>query len=100
MKGIIGRKTKFARKIRLSDGSITGEKYFISERFDDFFIGIGPSLAGKIPNQSKNPKQYLENKLMKFIFLAPVTSLEIESIIKNLRNSAPGHDEVTASIFN
>ena len=28
-----------------------------------------------------------------------MTSLEIESIIKNLRHSAPGHDEVTASIL-
>ena len=101
MKEIIGRnkQKKLQGKFRLSDGSITGDKYIISERFNDFFIGIGPSLAGKIPNQSKNPKQYLKNKLLKSIFLAPVTSLEIGSIIKNLRNSAPGHDEVTASIL-
>ena len=101
MKENIGRnkQKKLQGKFRLSDGSITGDKYIISEMFDDFFIGIGPSLAGKIPNQSKNNKQYLENKLLKSIFLAPVTSLEIGSIIKNLRNSAPGHDEVTASIF-
>ena len=101
MKEIIGRnkQKKLQGKFRLSDGSITDDKYIISERFNDFFIGIGPSLAGKIPNQSKNPKQYLENKLLKSILLAPVTSLEIGSIIKNLRNSAPGHDEVTASIL-
>ena len=36
---------------------------------------------------------------MKSIFFAPVTSLEIGCIIKNLRESAPGHDEVTASIL-
>ena len=65
MKEIIGRnkQKKLQGKFRLSDGSITGDKYIISERFNELFIGIGPSLAGKIPNQSKNPKQYLENKL-------------------------------------
>ena len=95
MKGIIGeyKQKKLQEKIRLSDGTITYDKYIISERFNDFFIGIGPSLAGKIPSQSIKPKQYLENKLMKFIFLAPVTSLEIGCIIKNLCESAPGHDE-------
>ena len=86
-------------KFRLSDGTITSDKYIISERFNNFFIGIGPSLAVKIPSQSIKPKQYLENKLMESIFLAPVTSLEIGCIIKNLRESAPGHDEVTASIL-
>ena len=101
MKGIIGKnkQKKLQEKFKLSDGTITSDKYIISERFNDFFIGIGPSLAGKIPSQSIKPKQYLENKLMKSIFLAPVTSLEIGCIIKNLRESAPGHDEVTASIL-
>ena len=101
MKGIIGKnkQKKLQEKIRLSDGTITSDKYIISERFNDFFIGIGPSLAGKIPSQSIKPKQYLENKLMKSKFLAPVTSLEIGCIIKNLRESAPGHDEVTATIL-
>ena len=52
MKETIGRnkQKKLQGKFRLYDGSITSDKYIISERFNDFFIGIGPSLAGKITN--------------------------------------------------
>ena len=49
------------------------------ERFNGFNMGIGPSQDGVIPNQCKNPKWCFEKKLMKSIFLATVTSLEIEA---------------------
>ena len=51
MKGIIGKnkQKKLQEKFRLSYGTITSYKYIISERFNGFFIGIGQSLAGKIP---------------------------------------------------
>ena len=101
MKGIIGKnkQQKLQETIRFFDGTITFDKYITNDWLNDFFIGIGPSLSGKIPSQSIKPKQYLGNKLMKSIFLALVTSLEIGCIIKNLHEAAPGHDEVTASII-
>ena len=76
MKGIIGKnkQQKLQETIRLFDGTITFDKYITSDWLNYFFIGIGPSLSGKIPSQSIKPKQYLENKLMKSIFLALVTS--------------------------
>ena len=48
------KQKRVQEKFKLSDGSITGDKYIISERFNDFFNGIGPSLAGKYPIILKN----------------------------------------------
>ena len=86
MKGIIGKINQYIFKKNLdyltdllqvtAISPVRGLMIFLS------------SLAGKIPNQSKI-KQHLENKLMKLIFLAPVTSLEIESITKKFPQFSP-----------
>ena len=39
-------------KFKLSDGSITSDKCLISEKFNDFFVGIGPNSAKQIPSQN------------------------------------------------
>ena len=69
------------------------------EKFNDFFISVGPNLANKIPNQTKSPLSYLGDRLPNTIFLEPVSDEEVEGIVNNLKNSAPGYDEITASIL-
>ena len=73
-------------RIKLSDGQITADKQIISEKFNDFFVSIGPNLAHKI---------CLSNS----IFLEPVSEEEVYSIVINLQSSAPGYDEVTGGIL-
>ena len=63
-----------------------------------FFISIGPNLANKISNQTKYPLSYLGDRLPITIFLEPVSDEEVEGIVNNLKNLAPGYDEITASI--
>ena len=46
---------KCQSKFKLSDGSITYDKSVVSEKFIEFFTGIGPSLAKKIPKQTLSP---------------------------------------------
>ena len=101
MKGIINRnKCKPTQsRFKLSNGQVTDDKQIISEKFNDFFISVGPNLANKIPNQTKSPLSYLGDRLPNTIFLEPVSDEEVEGIVNNLKNSAPGYDEIIASIL-
>ena len=81
----------------MNDGSINCDKSIISEKFNEFFTGIGPSLAKKIPKQSLSPLHYLGNPMVQSIFLTEVTANEINKIIQCLKNGAAGHDDITAS---
>ena len=47
-KGDQSKQTKFM----LSDGSVTDDKQAV-EKFNDFFVNVGPNLAKKIPEQKK-----------------------------------------------
>ena len=101
LKGIINQ-NKYKQtqsRFKLSDGQITADKQIISEKFNDFFVSIGSNLAHKIPNQAQSPLSYHGNRLSNTIFLEPVSEEEVYSIVTNLKNSAPGYDEVTAGIL-
>ena len=100
MKGIINRnKCKLTQsRLKLSNGQVTDYKQIMSEKFNNFFISIGPNLANKIPNQTKSPLPYLGDRLPNTIILEPVSDEEVEGMVNNLKNSAPGYDEITASI--
>ena len=90
---------KVQSQFKLNDGSITSNKLIISEQFNDFFINIGPTLADKIPKQSKIPESYLGSRIKNSILLAPVTLTEIDDIFKTLRRCTPGYDELTTDII-
>ena len=98
LKGIINKKKslQIQSRFKLNDGSVTTDKTIICEKFNNFFIGVGPTLANKIPQQSRTPSSYLGNSLINSMFLVPVSIEEITSMIKGLKNSAPGHDDITA----
>ena len=83
-------------RFKLNDGSVTTDKTIICEKFNNFFIGVGPTLANKIPQQSRTPSSYLGNSSINAMFLVPVSIEEITSMIQGLKNSAPGHDDITA----
>ena len=86
-------------KFKLPDGPITDDKQLISTTFNDFFVNIGPTLASKIPNVDKSPLLFMCNRVAETIFLSPVTTTEIDKLILSLKNSAPGWDDITASLL-
>ena len=98
LKYIINKKKsqQIQSRFKLNDGSITTNKAVIFEKFNNFFIGVGPTLANKIPKQSRTPEFYLGNSLTNSMFLAPVSTEEIRNIIYELKNSAPGPDNILA----
>ena len=89
---------KVQSHFKVNDGSITSNTSIICEKFNDFFINIRPTLADKIPNQSKIPESSLDSRIENVISLAPVTLTEIDDIFKTLRKCAPKYDEFTTDI--
>jgi len=59
---------------------IIDDKELIAEKFNDFFINIGPTLANNIPKNKNTPLMYLKNKIKDSLFLAPVTENEVIKI--------------------
>ena len=86
-------------KFKLNDGSLTTDGSVISNKFNDFFITIGPNLAAKIPDQNLSPNDFMGQPLTNSIFLGDVTSGEIDIIINSLKNGAPGYDDINASLL-
>ena len=96
IKHVINRnKRKSAQeKFKLSNGEITCDKYVVCNKFNNFFVNIGPQLAANIENQNKIPESYLKNRQLNTIVLAPVTPEEVFKLVKSLKDSAPGYDEI------
>ena len=101
LKSIINRNksNQIQGKFKLSDGTVITDKCKISEQFNNFFVGVGPGLARKIPQQQITPDYYLGDAVFNSIYLAPVNEDEIKEIILSLKDSAAGYDEIKPHIF-
>ena len=88
IKQVINKKkqSKCETEFKLNDESTTTDQNVISEKFNDFFINIGPNLAAKIPPQTITPEHYLGTPTPSCLLLEPVTMTEFEDIIKSLKN--------------
>ena len=98
MKDIVNKnkKKKIQTKFKLENCGLTSDSLLISNKFNDFFVNIGPSLAMKIPKQYLNSLQYMGHPVPRTNFLSPVTHAEINQIIMGLQNGAVGNNETTA----
>ena len=89
---------KEASGFKYKDTIITN-KQVIADKFNEFFVNVGPNLARNIPNTKTKPTAYLKNKVMESFFLQPVSEDELVKVITNLKNSAPGWDGYQAQIL-
>ena len=80
---------------KIHNDTIISDKAIISEKFNDFFTNIGPTLAKKIIS----PLQFMGERVFNSLFLEPVYPGEIDMIVQNLKHSAPGHDEITTAVL-
>ena len=72
----------------------------IVDRFNDYFINIGPTLAQAIPeNINNSPQHYLRNRISESIFFQPVLENEILQNIGKLKNSSAGWDGFEAKVI-
>ena len=101
MKTIINKNNvkQVQTKFKVNDGSLITDKFAISTKFNDFFVGVGPSLAKNIETQDISPQSYLGDRISSTIFLAPVSGEELVKLVNDLKNTAPGYDDLTADVL-
>ena len=93
IKDIIGKKKKAqVSKMFKLDNKILIDKVSITNASNKYFVNVGPSLAQKIPEQNKKPKDLLIGNYNLTMFLMPCTPQEIISVVNGLKNSAGGVD--------
>ena len=64
----------------MSDGSVTKNKQFFSENFNDLFVNVGPTLAKCIPKIDKFPLEHMENSVIESIHLTDLPWNEMTAI--------------------
>lgn len=69
----------------------------IADAFNRYYVNVGPKLASKIPIMNNNPLEHVTS-IQNSIFINETNSEEIISIIKDLKISSPGHDDIDIKI--
>jgi hypothetical protein len=80
------------------NNNITNNNNEIVQHFNDFFVNIGPSLAKKIPIVNKDPMSYVKCNMLNSMYLSDVSHNELTNVIKSLKLSSPGYDDIQAKI--
>ena len=70
----------------------------LCNNFNTYFANIGKNLANDIPRTNTTPLSYLCNSYPEFHPI-DTTPQEVEVIIKSLKDSAPGHDDIHVKII-
>ena len=98
IKSIINKNKKphIQGRFKIGENLITSDNELISNKFNDFFINIGPTLAKSTPCVNKSPLSYLGNRLTESIYLAPVSENEIGQFIKSLNYTTAGFDDLNS----
>ena len=91
LKSIINRNKK-ERLLQGLRNKVIENPEAIADKFNEFFINIGPTLAKDIPSSDRTPSDYLHNRIHESFFFAPVLENEILMIISKLKNSSSGWD--------
>jgi hypothetical protein len=73
----------------------------IANKFNNYFLNLGPKLANKIRNSSNNTfEKYLTDANPNSMFLSPIYEYEVETEIKSLNASkSSGYDGYSAKIL-
>ena len=90
---------KFEEQFKLNDWAITTEKQTISNKFNDFFINVGPTLSRKIHKQDILPKHYMKFNSLNSLYLEPVYEQEVFKLISSLKSSTAGYDDISATFL-
>lgn len=71
----------------------------IANKFNEYFVNVGPNLADKIPEQMINYNTYLTKRYKNSLFLDAITEQEVETEINQLKvNKACGYDEISPKV--
>ena len=80
------------------DGEETQDPTFIAQQFNNYLTNIAHNLASSIPPSQDNFQHFLGAAQNTSLTFDLVTERELTDIVKQLNNSAPGYDGITASV--
>ena len=85
----------FVKELVINDVSVT-DKQEIANKFNEFFVNVGPNLAHKINTENKRPySSYLNKVISSKFYFTPIQQQDLSKIIKSLRSkSSSGHDSI------
>ena len=83
------------------DGNEIKDKITIAEKFNDFFINVGPNLAASINTKDKNDfTSYLTQKIEHTFNFEHVSVNDISKIISKFEpKTSTGHDNISMKVF-
>ena len=85
-----------SRSMLKHDNETITDDYSIANTFNNFFVNVGSDLANRIPDSPISPYKYMKTEIMNSIFLETVSPEELLEVIKGLKHSAVGYDELDA----
>ena len=83
----------------VSNGKTVEDGELIANRFNDFFVNVGSSLAKTIPLSPKDPTDYMTQNINVIFNINPVTEDEITKIMGQFKDSAAGWDTLKPSVM-
>lgn len=82
------------------EGGVTfTNPYVISCELNNFFAQVGSSLSKNIKPSNTNPLDYIKGKFPPLLQFENMDTEDIMEIIGKLKTSAPGHDNICASLI-
>ena len=101
VRNLIWTKTKSSGPISISIGdSVTSEPEVVANHFNDFFTSIADSIRETIPPTNRNFTDFLHNRNIHSMFLAPSTPEEVIKVINSLSLSkSDGPNSIPARIL-
>ena len=94
---VIGKGQKQSPHSKFKDecGNVFTDPQNISNKFNDFFVNIGPKLASNIHNTGKNYYDYLKGVNPSSMYLKPIVEMDIIKIIDKFSvNKGAGNDNI------
>ena len=99
IKNLINKNAKKSTRSSFKiSGRVVKNPEIISNSFNEFYINIGKNLAAKIPSNDISPTSYIKDRNEHSMYLQPTDTTEISHIIKNLKESSAGYDEIQAKV--
>ena len=90
--------SKCIKKIVVNNAQFT-DNADIAKIFNDYFCSIGAKLDGQIPNSTMDPLHFINDNIAASFWLNPVSDIEVDHIIKNLKNSKQNINDISIAIL-
>ena len=95
-------KSKFSEDceyFKINNNEYTRDCKVISDKFNHFFVNVGPTLASKIRIPELSVNRYVKHNNVSSMFLCAVLEDELINVVKNLSNkTSTDHNHISMSL--